>query len=255
MVGRSGVDPQQPAHGRGGSSQSRDRAITYIKSLSLGMLEQRLVEAYVDAGPEMVVVLESRRACPPQHPRRTRLRPGSSPGGCLKMSRSRRGTANLERGDPVPDLRWSCRRRPRLHGNGGDRDRCSTRRRAGERRVRVGRGALSAVPARPDDTSGVHAHLDRRWPAHGNAPRGGAGHDARGVVDPGRTDARWCTCHGSGAHQRPAHPPALDHGESPWPPFTNEAANYNAFGAAFHVEDVSRFEYANLPCWLVFDRI
>ena len=29
--------------------------------------------------------------------------------------------------------------------------------------------------------------------------------------------------------------------------FTNEAANYNAFGAAFHVEDVSRFEYANLP--------
>jgi 3-oxosteroid 1-dehydrogenase len=36
--------------------------------------------------------------------------------------------------------------------------------------------------------------------------------------------------------------------------FTNEAANYNAFGAAFHVEDVSRFEYANLPCWLVFDQ-
>jgi len=36
--------------------------------------------------------------------------------------------------------------------------------------------------------------------------------------------------------------------------FTNEAANYNAFGGAFHVEDVSRFEYANLPCWLVFDR-
>ena len=36
--------------------------------------------------------------------------------------------------------------------------------------------------------------------------------------------------------------------------FTNEAANYNAFGAAFHAEDVSRFEYANLPCWLIFDR-
>ena len=29
--------------------------------------------------------------------------------------------------------------------------------------------------------------------------------------------------------------------------FTNEAANYNTFGGAFHVEDVSRFEYANLP--------
>ena len=36
--------------------------------------------------------------------------------------------------------------------------------------------------------------------------------------------------------------------------FTNEAANYNAFGAALHVEDVSKFEYANLPCWLVFDQ-
>ncbi len=36
--------------------------------------------------------------------------------------------------------------------------------------------------------------------------------------------------------------------------FTNEAANYNAFGAAFHTEDVARFEYANIPCWLVFDQ-
>jgi succinate dehydrogenase/fumarate reductase flavoprotein subunit len=36
--------------------------------------------------------------------------------------------------------------------------------------------------------------------------------------------------------------------------FTNEAANYNAFGAAFHVEDVSKFEYENIPCWLVFDQ-
>lgn len=35
--------------------------------------------------------------------------------------------------------------------------------------------------------------------------------------------------------------------------FTNEAANYNAFGGAFHQEDVARFDYANLPCWLVFD--
>ncbi|HEU4428533.1 MAG TPA: FAD-dependent oxidoreductase [Myxococcota bacterium] len=35
--------------------------------------------------------------------------------------------------------------------------------------------------------------------------------------------------------------------------FTNEAANYNAFGAAFHEMDVSRFDYRNLPCWLIFD--
>ena len=35
--------------------------------------------------------------------------------------------------------------------------------------------------------------------------------------------------------------------------FTNEAASYNAFGAAFHVLDVNSFEYVNHPCWLVFD--
>ena len=36
--------------------------------------------------------------------------------------------------------------------------------------------------------------------------------------------------------------------------FTNEASNYNAFGAAFHEQDVSRFDYANLPCWLIFNQ-
>lgn len=36
--------------------------------------------------------------------------------------------------------------------------------------------------------------------------------------------------------------------------FTNESSNYNAFGAAFHEQDVSAFDYANLPCWMVFDQ-
>ena len=35
--------------------------------------------------------------------------------------------------------------------------------------------------------------------------------------------------------------------------FTNEAANYNALGNAFHVVDVQRFAYVNHPAWLVFD--
>jgi 3-oxosteroid 1-dehydrogenase len=35
--------------------------------------------------------------------------------------------------------------------------------------------------------------------------------------------------------------------------FTNEAANYNGFGAAFHVMDTSTFSYVNHPCWMVFD--
>jgi succinate dehydrogenase/fumarate reductase flavoprotein subunit len=36
--------------------------------------------------------------------------------------------------------------------------------------------------------------------------------------------------------------------------FTNEAANYNALGAAFHVIDVSTFEYVNHPAWMIFDQ-
>ncbi len=35
--------------------------------------------------------------------------------------------------------------------------------------------------------------------------------------------------------------------------FTDEAANYNAFGNAFHVVDPTRFEYVNHPAWMIFD--
>jgi 3-oxosteroid 1-dehydrogenase len=35
--------------------------------------------------------------------------------------------------------------------------------------------------------------------------------------------------------------------------FANEAANYNALGAAFHEFDVTAFRYANDPAWLVID--
>jgi hypothetical protein len=36
--------------------------------------------------------------------------------------------------------------------------------------------------------------------------------------------------------------------------FADEAASYNAFGAALHQLDTARLDYANLPCWLVFDQ-
>jgi 3-oxosteroid 1-dehydrogenase len=36
--------------------------------------------------------------------------------------------------------------------------------------------------------------------------------------------------------------------------FTNESANYNAFGGAFHQIDVARFSYPNIPAWLLFDQ-
>ena len=35
--------------------------------------------------------------------------------------------------------------------------------------------------------------------------------------------------------------------------FTDEAAGYNALGAAFHVLDVTEFDYVNSPAWLVVD--
>lgn len=36
--------------------------------------------------------------------------------------------------------------------------------------------------------------------------------------------------------------------------FTNEAANYNALGGAFHTFDPGAFDYVNQPCWLVYDQ-
>ena len=70
------------------------------------------------------------------------------------------------------------------------------------------------------------------------------GHDRR---PGGRPD-------GGLAGQRRAHPPALHHGQPAGRRFTNEAANYNALGAAFHVIDVSSFDYINHPAWMIFDR-
>lgn len=35
--------------------------------------------------------------------------------------------------------------------------------------------------------------------------------------------------------------------------FVNEATNYNAIAGAFHHLDPVRFDYGNLPCWIVFD--
>lgn len=36
--------------------------------------------------------------------------------------------------------------------------------------------------------------------------------------------------------------------------FTNEAANYNAFGAAFHEQDLNACSWRNLPAWCIFNR-
>src|SRR3954454_364641 len=51
--------PNNPHMAEVGVADDRDKAITYIMSLSRGMLDQALVEAYVDAGREMVSFLEA----------------------------------------------------------------------------------------------------------------------------------------------------------------------------------------------------
>ena len=52
--------PNNPHMPEVGIADDREQAITYIMSLSRGLLDQELVEAYVDAGPEMVALLEAR---------------------------------------------------------------------------------------------------------------------------------------------------------------------------------------------------
>src|ERR1043165_3312235 len=77
--------PNNPHMREVGVGDSREQAITYIMSLSRDMLERELVEAYVDAGPEMVRFLEERTpvqfyavaGMPDYHPEF----PGGSPEG------------------------------------------------------------------------------------------------------------------------------------------------------------------------------
>ena len=77
--------PNNSHMGDVGVEDSREKALTYIMSLSRDLLERRLVEAYVDAGPEMVEMLEAKTpvqfyavaGMPDYHPEF----PGGSPGG------------------------------------------------------------------------------------------------------------------------------------------------------------------------------
>ena len=78
--------PNNPHMAEVGVEDSREKALTYIMSLSRDMLEQRLVEAFVDAGPAMVELPRGEDAghrstplqgMPDYHPEF----PGGSPGG------------------------------------------------------------------------------------------------------------------------------------------------------------------------------
>lgn len=320
--------PVNPHMADVGVEDSRERAITYIMSLSRDLLERRLVEAFVDAGAPMIDHLESKTpvqfyavaGMPDYHPEF----PGGSPGGgrtleCpiypfgelgewadrvtpspyfpdphITMSETPLGKAV-----PEPPSAEEHERRVRNNERG-----------CGQALIgRLLRGCLDRGIEPVTSCAGTELIVE-----HGEVT--GVRLDGRDGLAEVRADAVILASGGFEWNEQlrraflrgpMSHPVSIETStgdgllmamragamlsnmrEAWWIPvgevppsanavgrilvngqrtlphsimvnrrgrrFTNEAANYNAFGAAFHVEDVSRFEYANLPCWLIFDQ-
>ncbi len=307
---------------------SREKAMTYIMSLSRDMLSEELIEAYVDAGPEMVKLLEARTpvqfyavaGMPDYHPEF----PGGSPGGgrtleCpiyafndlgdwasrvtaspyfsnahITMSETplgkaipeppsseelHRRTTNNERGCGqalAGRLLRACLDRgiePRTRHSGktlivedGKVQGIVVTTPDGERKIRARKGVVLASGGFEWDRELCRTFL--RGPmTHPVSMETCTGDGLRmsmkaGAMLSNMREAWWIPVASVPVAENPMGQ-VLINGQRTLPHsimvnkhgrrFTNEAANYNAFGAAFHVEDVARFEYANLPCWLVFD--
>jgi succinate dehydrogenase/fumarate reductase flavoprotein subunit len=321
--------PVNPHMGDVGVADDRERAITYVMSLSRGLLDRDLVEAYVDAGPEMVSFLEARSpvqfyavpGMPDYHPEF----PGGSPDGgrtiecplypfadlgdwaarvtpspyfanphitmsetplgkaipdppgeaelARRLERDERGCgqalvgrllrACLDRG-VEPRTGWAARdlvmEGETVVGVGFDTP-------EGPGEVRARRGVILACGGFEWDAELCRAFL--RGPmTHPVSVETNTGDGLRMAMKAGAMlsnmrEAWWIPVASVPVEENPMGR-VLINGQRTLPHsimvnkrgrrFTNEAANYNAFGGAFHVEDVSRFEYANLPCWLVFDQ-
>lgn len=54
-------NPHQEAFGK---EDSRDKALTYLESMSNGLIDPKMAETYVDTGPEMVAYLEANTPVP-----------------------------------------------------------------------------------------------------------------------------------------------------------------------------------------------
>jgi succinate dehydrogenase/fumarate reductase flavoprotein subunit len=321
--------PGNPHMAEVGATDSRDEALTYIMSLSHGMIDERLAEAYVDAAPAMVRYLEERTppvefyavaGIPDYHPEF----PGGKPGGGrtiespifpfkelgdwegrvtpspyfsghITMSETplgrstpqppspeeleRRAAAN-ERGcgqaltgrllkallDRGVEPRTSCRARELIVEDGqvvGVRVEGPE----GEIEGRARAGVVLAVGGFEWDPDLVRAFL--RGPmTHPVSMPTCEGDGLRMAMKAGAKlgnmrEAWWIPAAVvprednwlglqlmSGPRCLPRSIMVNKEGRR----FTNESANYNAFGAAFHVLDVSRFEWANLPCWMILDQ-
>ena len=321
--------PNNRHMGEVGVADSREKAITYIMSLSRDMLERRLVEAYVDAGPEMIELLEAKTpvqfyavaGMPDYHPEF----PGGSPDGgrtleChlypfdelgdwaarltpspyfhdphITMSETPLGKAVPEPPSPEEHARRELRnergcgqalagRLLRACLDRGIEPRTSC---AGRELLLEDGAVVGVVVDTPDGPLEVRASNGVILASGGfewnrdlvrSFLRGPMTHPVSmetstgdgllmamkaGAMITNMREAWWIPVGDVPLDDNPLGR-ILVNGQRTLPHsiminkrgrrFTNEAANYNAFGAAFHVEDVSRFEYANLPCWLVFDQ-
>ena len=322
--------PNNPHMGEVGVDDSREKALTYIMSLSRDMLERRLVEAYVDAGPEMVELLEAKTpvqfyavpGMPDYHPEF----PGGSPGGgrtleCpiypfdelgewadrvtpspyfadphITMSETPLGKAvpeppspeeherrqvHNERGcgqalagrllraclDRGIEPRTSCAGRELHHRRTARSSASSSTRPDGPLEVRATKGVVLASGGFEwnEDLRRAFLRGPMTHPVSMETCTGDGLLMAMkaGAMLANMREAWWIPVGDVPVEDNPMGR-ILVNGQRTLPHsimvnrrgrrFTNEAANYNAFGAAFHVEDVSRFEYANLPCWLMFDQ-
>ena len=320
--------PCNPHMTAAGATDSPEQALTYIMSLSRGMIDERLIRAYIAAGPEMVGFLDARAGTefyavkdfPDYHPEH----PGGLPRGgrtieCPLFPYDELGEWS-DRVSPSPYF-------PNQHITmsetplGRAVPAIPSKEEIARRQVRDERGLGQALVGRL-----LKACLDRgieplvsararRLRVEDGAVTGVVVETADGTVEIGarrgvilatggfewneeykRAFLRGPLTHpvstptntGDGLYMAMKAGAMLGNMREAWwipvaelPPgvnrmnrlllssdrsrprsiminregrrFSNESANYNAFGGAFHQEDVARFEYANLPCWLIVD--
>ena len=310
-----------------GISDSRDEVLTYLMSLSHGLIDEKLVAAYIDTGPEMVRWLEANTPVTfrvvqgfpdyhPEHPGAKRdggrslecplfafdeLGPwaekvtvGPQMGRNIAMSET-----SLGRGAPqgVPAEEMARRRVHDERGAGqglvgrllkGCLDRgieprtgvaahdlvmdsgrvVGVRFESADGPFEVGAraGVIMATGGFEWDRELVRAFV--RGPmTHPVSVKTNTGDGLRMAMRIGASlstmpEAWWAPCievpvagYGTvawmvnGERTRPHCIMVNQQGAR----FTNEAANYNALGEAFHVVDVTSYEFVNHPAWMVFD--
>ena len=312
-----------------GIADSRERALTYIMSLSHDMIEERLAEAFVDAGPDMVRFLEERTPATfyavPEFPDYH----AEFPGGSLRGGRTLECPIFpfRELGDwedrvtpspyyPIPNITMSetplgkpvpeppspeeLARRQETNERGcgqaligrllkgcldrGFAPRVEWRATAlimddgqvtgvrfdtpdGERAVMARGGVILATGGFEWD-EGLRRAFLRGPMTHPVSITTNTGDGLRMAMKAGAAIGNMREAWWTPVAEVPASQNRMERlmimGQRTLPHsiminkqgkrFTSEAANYNAFGAAFHVMDVARFVYANLPAWLIFDQ-